>query len=93
MSPSALPATWELLVGMLAHELGRPLDPATATPDLALLDSGVLDSLTILRLVVLLEDRFAVRIGPEEVVLENFATPARLAHLVDSKRTAQGTRL
>lgn len=82
-------ATWEILVGLITQELGRPIDPAAASPDFALVDSGALDSLTILRLVVLLEDRFGVRIDPEEVVLENFATPAALARLVDGKRAAQ----
>ncbi len=39
-----------------------------------LLDSGILDSLSLLRLVVFLEERFGVTIGDTDLLPENFAS-------------------
>ena len=39
-----------------------------------LLDSGILDSLSLLRLVVFLEERFGVTIGATGLLPENFAS-------------------
>lgn len=58
----------------IARELVR--DPSllpleNSTP---LLDSGILDSLSLLRLVVFLQDQFGVTVGDLDVVPEHFAT-------------------
>jgi acyl carrier protein len=42
--------------------------------DIPLLDSGILDSLSLLRLVVFLEERFEVTMGDADVLPENFAS-------------------
>ena len=39
-----------------------------------LLDSGILDSLSLLRLVVFLEERFGIMIGDAGLLPENFAS-------------------
>ncbi len=39
-----------------------------------LLDSGILDSLTLLRLVVFLEERFGITMGDADLLPENFAS-------------------
>jgi acyl carrier protein len=44
-----------------------PLDGGTS-----LLDSGILDSLGLLQLVVFLEERFGVTIGDADLIPENF---------------------
>jgi acyl carrier protein len=44
---------------------------ANETP---LLESGILDSLSLLRLVVFLEERFAITIGDADLLPENFAS-------------------
>ena len=42
--------------------------------DTSLLDSGILDSLSLLRLVVFLEERFGVTMGDGDLLPENFAS-------------------
>ena len=44
---------------------------ANETP---LLESGILDSLTLLRLVVFLEERFGITMGDADLLPENFAS-------------------
>ena len=42
--------------------------------DTSLLDSGILDSLSLLRLVVFLEERFGITMGDADLLPENFAS-------------------
>jgi acyl carrier protein len=42
--------------------------------DTPLLESGLLDSLTVLKLVLFLEQQFGIVVGPEELIPENFET-------------------
>jgi acyl carrier protein len=51
-------------------------DPALLplADDISLLESGILDSLSLLRLVVFLEERFGVTMGDADLLPENFAS-------------------
>jgi len=51
-------------------------DPALLplADDIPLLESGILDSLTLLRLVVFLEERFGITMGDADLLPENFAS-------------------
>jgi len=51
-------------------------DPALLplADDTSLLDSGILDSLSLLRLVVFLEERFGVTMGDADLLPENFGS-------------------
>jgi len=42
--------------------------------DTELIESGILDSLSILRLVLFIEERYSLRIAPGDVIRENFET-------------------
>lgn len=42
--------------------------------DTSLLDSGILDSLSLLRLVVFLEERFGITMSDADLLPENFAS-------------------
>lgn len=42
--------------------------------DTSLLDSGILDSLSLLRLVVFLEERFGITMGDADLLPEHFAS-------------------
>jgi acyl carrier protein len=42
--------------------------------DTSLLDSGILDSLSLLRLVVFLEERFGTSMGDADLLPENFSS-------------------
>jgi acyl carrier protein len=52
------------------------LDPALLplADGTSLLDSGILDSLSLLRLVVYLEERFGIMVGDADLLPENFAS-------------------
>jgi acyl carrier protein len=58
--------------------ISRELVPDAALLPLAndtpLLDSGILDSLSLLRLVVFLEGRFEITMGDADLLPENFAS-------------------
>ena len=58
--------------------ISRELVPDAALLPLAnetsLLDSGILDSLSLLRLVVFLEERFEITMGDADLLPENFAS-------------------
>ena len=44
-----------------------------------------LDSMAVMQLVVAVEDRFGIELGPEELTKANLATPRTLAALIGSK--------
>lgn len=60
-------------------------DSGTISADESLLDSGLLDSASILEAVSFLEERFGFVISDEELVPENFETINAIVALVASK--------
>lgn len=50
-----------------------------------LLDSGILDSLSILRLVSFIEERFDTEMPLEDIVIENFQTVETLTNYLDKR--------
>ena len=58
----------------IGQELVR--DPALlpVADDTSLLESGILDSLSLLQLVVFLEGRFGITVGDADLLPEHFAT-------------------
>lgn len=54
-------------------------------PDESLLKNGVIDSLSILRLISFIEERFGVTVDDDEVVPENFETTNMIKSLILSK--------
>jgi acyl carrier protein len=60
--------------------------------DTKLIESGILDSLTMLKLVTFLEEKFGVKVDPEDVVRENFETVAMILNFMDEKRRTSGVR-
>jgi acyl carrier protein len=51
----------------------------------SLIESGVIDSLGIQKLLDFLERKFSVKLGDEEIVPENFETVASIAALIRAK--------
>jgi acyl carrier protein len=67
-------------------------DPALLplSDEKSLLESGILDSLSLLRLVVFLEERFGITVGDADLLPENFASVnAICAYLRDRKPAKQ----
>jgi acyl carrier protein len=55
--------------------------------EVALLASGIVDSLGMLDMVSFVEESFAIRLSDDELSPENFANVRSLASFVTSKRT------
>lgn len=53
--------------------------------DAQILDSGIIDSLGLLDLLTLLEEKFEITISDEDLLPENFETITRIAAFVQSK--------
>jgi acyl carrier protein len=61
-------------------------DPAALTDTIALMTTGVLDSIAVLKVVTFLENQFGITIEPHEAVVENLNTLSDMARLVMSKK-------
>lgn len=69
----------------VVKELGFRGSPAELTSEFPLIEHGVLNSMGILQVVGMVEDRFGVEIADEELVRQNFETIGSIAHLVEAK--------
>ena len=54
-------------------------------PDQSLINSGMVDSLALLRLIAFIEERFGITIEDDEVVPENFETINVMKALIEGK--------
>jgi D-alanine--poly(phosphoribitol) ligase subunit 2 len=68
----------------LREILARTLGTAPPDPETDLVQSGLLDSLALVELLVGVEQEFAITFLPEELEIERFRSLAALAELVDS---------
>jgi acyl carrier protein len=57
--------------------------------DASLLDSGILDSLSLLRLVVFLEERFGITMGDADLLPENFASVNTICAYIRAREPAK----
>jgi acyl carrier protein len=58
------------------------------TPEISLLESGIMDSTGILELVLFLEEQFSIKIEDEEMVPENLDSIANLLVFLEKKNVA-----
>jgi acyl carrier protein len=61
-------------------------DPAELTDETPLITGGVLDSISTLKLVVFLEERFGVSIEAHEAGVEHLDSVGQIARLIASKK-------
>ncbi|MEM9238262.1 MAG: phosphopantetheine-binding protein [Verrucomicrobiota bacterium] len=73
------------LLGMLRNDLLDTDEHLGSESDLF---GAGLDSMTIMQLILAIEDRFSTVIDPSELSRENFATVTRIAALIRSKQDA-----
>ena len=57
--------------------------------DSPLLESGILDSLSVLRLVLFLEQQFGIVVAPEELIPENFETVEAICAYIRTQQRVQ----
>lgn len=62
-----------------------PMEETEIGPDTDLIASGIIDSFDMLSLVMDLESAFNAGFGLEEVLFDNFETPAKILELVERK--------
>ena len=79
-------STRDAIRDLIVEDLGWHGSREELTDDLPLLEGQVLDSLDMLRLVSLLEERLGVRVRDEDLVLANFGSIAQVATFVDGRR-------
>jgi acyl carrier protein len=58
----------------ISQELVRDPGLLPIADETSLLESGILDSLSLLQLVVFLEERFGITVGDQDLLPENFAS-------------------
>jgi acyl carrier protein len=63
-------------------------DPAHLTDGTPLISGGLLDSISTLKLVSFLEDRFGVLIEAHEAGIDHLDSVAEIARLIEKKRAA-----
>jgi acyl carrier protein len=63
-------------------------DPEELTPETPLITGGILDSISTLKLVVFLEERFGISIEAYEAGVEHLDSIAQIANLVAGKKKA-----
>ena len=63
-------------------------DPAALTDTTALVTTGILDSIAVLKAVTFLENQFGIVLEPHEAVVENLNTLSDMARLVMSKKVS-----
>ena len=56
-------------------------------PEMSLLEKGILDSLSLLRLIAFLEEHFGIKVEDEEVMPEYFDSLNDISAYVEKKRS------
>jgi len=71
--------------GFLLEQFLPEEDPAALTNDIALVTSGVLDSVALVKLVAHLEETYGVELEAYEISADFLDTPAMIAGTVEGK--------
>ena len=74
------------LAGEIQEILSEKLLVEVDSPDSDLLQAGLLDSLTLIQLLVQLEERFAVKIPLDELEIEDLRSIRSIARMVANQR-------
>ena len=75
----------EILLKFIKEELlnNEVEDDFDDTEDL--LGSGILDSLGMMQLIAFVENEFNVKVGPEDMIIENFMTVDHIVKYIQTK--------
>ena len=69
----------------VVKELGFRGQASELTSEFPLIERGVLNSMGILQVVGMVEDRFGIEVADEELVRQNFETIGSITKLVEAK--------
>lgn len=70
----------------ISRELVQDAALLPLSDDTSLLDSGILDSLSLLQLVVFLEERFGITVGDTDLLPQNFASVQTICAYLRSRQ-------
>jgi acyl carrier protein len=70
----------------ISRELVQDAALLPLSDDTSLLDSGILDSLSLLQLVVFLEERFGIMVGDTDLLPQNFASVQTICAYLHSRQ-------
>ena len=77
--------TLDRVMYLFEHTLGLSVHD----PETDLLESGAVDSLAFVNMLLQLEAEFGVKISLEDIDLENFRSPARIAHYITVRQAGR----
>jgi acyl carrier protein len=77
--------TKEAVKKYILTELVKDKKQANLADNDSLIESGIIDSLGIMKLIGFLEDKMSVQISDDELVPENFGSIEAIAALVEKK--------
>lgn len=69
----------------ISAEFAPDIDPADLPEDLDLIESGIIDSLGVLKLVAFLEDELGLAIAPEELDVDLYKSLDSINSLITAK--------
>jgi acyl carrier protein len=76
------------LASFFAQQRTAPEAAIAVAPDTDIIGEGLVDSLGIFKLIAFVEEKFAVTIEPDEVLLDNFQTLRAVRNLIVRKHPA-----
>ena len=74
----------------ISQELVDKRESLPLKNDMPLLESGILDSLSVLKLVLFIEAQFGVAVDPEALIPENFETVRAICVFLRTQQQLQG---
>jgi acyl carrier protein len=78
-----------IITAYISRELISNPDLLPLREDTPLLETGILDSLAVLRLVLYLEEQFGVVVAADEVIPENFETVKAICRFLRTQHQVQ----
>jgi acyl carrier protein len=79
----------EQLKHLIADDLGVNVKMADIDPEMPLLEEGLkLDSLAIVELITLSEERFGIEFGEDDLTMDSFASLCALAEAISAMRVS-----
>ena len=78
-------ATKDILTAFIQDELVTSGDLKAIEENDSLLESGIIDSLAIMKLLMFIEEKFAVKVSDADLLPENFNTIANIVALIEKQ--------
>ena len=82
-------STKDILTAFIQGELVSSHDLKSIDENESLLESGIIDSLAIMKLLAFIEEEFMVKISDGDLMPENFNTIASIVRLVEKQNSVK----